>query len=89
MAERDGPRPNPENGGADAARNGPLPRTSPAGTPGAKPDHRRHESDRKLDDRADASPKPYTAEEETYRDPAIADPRDPAQRRDARKGPIA
>lgn len=77
------------SGGADAARNGPLRRQTPAGEPGSGVDHHRHESSVELEERAAKGRKPYTAETEAYSDPSLDDPTDPDQRADARRGPIA
>lgn len=77
------------SGGADAARNSPLRRQTPAGEAGSGVDHRRHESSAELDRRAENGRKPYTTETEAYANPSLDDPTDPDQRADARKGPIA
>lgn len=82
-------RPTARSGGEDAAAHGPLAGTGSAGEPGAGPDHRRHEASAESTKRSAKGPKPYTSEIETYADDAVADPRDPAQRADARRGPIA
>lgn len=75
--------------GRDAASNSALPHAAPAGSEAARPGHRRHESPPEAGERSRDSAKPYTADTEPYEDPSLDDPRDPDQRADARRGPIA